>query len=253
VHGLGEHSGRYDHVARALLQAGYAVVSFDLRGHGKSGGPRGHTPSFERLMEDIDLLMAEGARRYPGLPQFLYGHSLGGILVLNYALRRKPQIAGVVVTSPGLHTSIREQKAKVAFATALSGLFPTLSVPSGLDANGISHDPQVVRRYKEDPLVHGVGTLRMGTETFTAIDWAFSHAAEFSLPLLLMHGTEDPIAYFSGCQEFASQVKCDVTLKAWPGLYHELHNEAEQDQVFAYLIAWLETHRKTWEAGRRAG
>ena len=90
VHGLGEHSGRYAHVAAALNDAGYALLGFDLRGHGKSGGPRGHTPSYETLMDDIGRLLAEAAQRYPGQPQFLYGHSLGGNLVLNYALRRKP-------------------------------------------------------------------------------------------------------------------------------------------------------------------
>ena len=100
VHGLGEHSGRYAHVAAALNDAGYALLGFDLRGHGKSGGPRGHTPSYETLMDDIGRLLAEAAHRYPGRPQFLYGHSLGGNLVLNYALRRKPGIGGVVATSP---------------------------------------------------------------------------------------------------------------------------------------------------------
>lgn len=252
VHGLGEHSGRYEHVGRAFSGAGYALVAFDLRGHGKSGGQRGHTPSFESFMSDIDLLMATGAQRFPGLPQFLYGHSLGGILVLNYGLRRKPHIAGVIATSPGLHSSIREQKLKLAVASALAGLFPALPIPSGLDVAGISHDPEVVRKYREDPLVHGIGTARMAKETFTAIDWALAHAPEFPLPLLLMHGTGDRLAYFSGCQEFASHVNCEVTLRAWKGLYHELHNENEQEQIFASILEWLEPRRKAWEARRAA-
>ena len=105
VHGLGEHSGRYAHVGAALNVAGYALLGFDLRGHGKSGGPRGHTPSYETLMDDIGRLLAEARQRYPGQPQFLYGHSLGGNLVLNYALRRKPGLAGVIATSPAIRTA----------------------------------------------------------------------------------------------------------------------------------------------------
>src|SRR5512137_2011524 len=102
VHGLGEHTGRYAHVAAALNDAGYALLGFDLRGHGKSGGPRGHTPTYDALMDDIGRLLAEAGQRYPGQQQFLYGHSLGGNLVLNYALRRKPGLAGVIATSPAL-------------------------------------------------------------------------------------------------------------------------------------------------------
>ena len=105
VHGLGEHSGRYAHVAAALNDAGYAVLACDKRGHGRSGGKRGHTPSYEALMTDIDLLLAQAEQRFPGKPRFLYGHSLGGNEVLNYALRRKPDLAGVVATSPGLRTA----------------------------------------------------------------------------------------------------------------------------------------------------
>ena len=96
IHGLGEHTGRYAHVGAALTEKGYALLGFDLRGHGKSGGPRGHLPSSEAFMTDIDRFLEETAERYPGLPQFLYGHSLGGLLVLNYALRRKPRLAGVI-------------------------------------------------------------------------------------------------------------------------------------------------------------
>jgi acylglycerol lipase len=243
VHGLGEHSGRYAHLAAFLNQSGYSVIAFDLRGHGKSGGARGHSPSFEYFMSDIDLLLQAASDRYPGKTRFLYGHSLGGILVLNYVLRRKPRLAGVIATGPGLRTALEEQTAKVAFAKSVGAVLPTLSLPSGLDARLISRDVEVVQAYQSDPLVHNRATLGMAKNTFQAISWAFDHCEEFDIPLLLMHGAADQIAYTRGSQEFANQVNCSCTLKLWDGLYHEIHNEPEKDQVFAYLLAWMEERR----------
>ena len=251
VHGLGEHSGRYAHLAAFLNRAGYALMSFDLRGHGKSGGPRGHTPSIESFMNDIDLLMQTAVGRYPGKPRFLYGHSLGGILVLNYALRRKPQVAGVIATCAGLRTALEEQTAKVAFAKAMGTVLPSLSMPSGLDASMISRDPEVVRIYQADPLVHDRATLGMARNLMQAIPWAFEHAREFDAPLLLMHGTGDQIAFAKGSQEFANLAACDCTLKLWDGLYHEIHNEPEKDQVFAFFMEWMEERRGNWSVKDR--
>src|SRR5512141_1656383 len=135
VHGLGEHIGRFAHVGEAFSKAGYVLMGFDLRGHGLSGGPRGHTPSFEAYMQDIELLLEEVRRRYPVLPIFLYGHSLGGILVLNYGLRRKPDLKGVIATSPGLHTELENQPVKILMARLLGGLLPTTAIDSGLDTS----------------------------------------------------------------------------------------------------------------------
>lgn len=242
VHGLGEHCGRYDHVGRMLAENGYALLAFDLRGHGKSGGQRGHTPSVEAFMKDIDEMFVQASTRYPGVPQFIYGHSLGGILVLNYVLRRKPALAGALVSSPGLRTALEGQKAKVALARLLGSLMPTGGFPSGLDANMISRDPQVVERYKQDPLVHDKITFGMARQLMDAIAWAFEHAGEFSVPLLLMHGTADQIAFDRGSKEFAASVKGDCTLKLWEGLYHEPHNEPEKQEVFQFMLDWLKAH-----------
>jgi alpha-beta hydrolase superfamily lysophospholipase len=239
VHGLGEHCGRYSHVGEMLAGEGYALLGFDLRGHGKSGGQRGHAASFEAFMKDIDSMFSQAADLFPGKRQFIYGHSLGGILTLNYVLRRRPPLAGAVVTSPGLRTALEAQKGKVALAKMLGALLPSSGLPSGLDAAAISRDPEVVRRYREDPLVHDKITFGMARALLEAINWAFDHAAEFSVPLLLMHGTADQIAYDRGSKEFAALVKGNCTLKLWDGLTHETHNEPEKEQVFAYLREWL--------------
>ena len=243
VHGLGEHSGRYAHVAAALNAAGYALLGFDLRGHGKSGGPRGHTPSYDALMDDIGRLLTEATRRYPGKPQFLYGHSLGGNLVLNYALRRKPAIAGVVATSPWLRLSSAPPAARMALGRVMNRLLPAFVQSSGLDPAGLSRDPEVVRAYKADPLVHDRLSTRLGMAAIEAGEWAIAHAALFpAVPLLLVHGTGDPMTSAVATQEFAAKVPGGCTLKLWEGFYHETHNEPEKAKVLAFMIDWLQKH-----------
>lgn len=241
IHGLGEHSSRYQHVAEFLTSHGIAVYSMDNRGHGKSGGERGHVNNFEDFMKDIDLLIQTARLEYPSLPAFLYGHSLGGILVLNYALRRKPEVRGVIATSPGLRTALEDQKFKIAMSKAIASFLPKLGIPTGLDAEQISHDREVINRYKEDPLVHDRGTPGLAVNLLKSIEWAYLHAHEFPVPLLLMHGTDDQIAYARGSQEFASKVRGDCTLKLWDGMAHETHNEPDKEQVLAYLLDWIKS------------
>lgn len=239
VHGLGEYSGRYAHVGKALADAGFALVAFDLRGHGKSGGQRGHFPSLDAIMADVQQHIRQASEKFPGLPVFLYGHSLGGLLVLNYATYQKHSLSGVIATGAGLRSPVLEQKAKIALSKVLGSLLPTMTILTGLDANGISRNPEVVRAYKNDPLVHDVATLSAARVGISAVDRAFSHAGEFSTPLLLMHGTADQVTYPRGSQEFAALVPENSTLKLWDGLYHEIHNEPEQGEVFAFMIDWM--------------
>ena len=239
VHGLGEHSGRYAHVGKAFTDAGFALAGFDLRGHGKSGGPRGHLSSFDAFMDDIDGFVKQVEACFEGLPRFLYGHSLGGILVLNYVLRRKPEFKGVISTGAGLRTALEEQTAKVTMARVLGTLLPSVAIPSGLDPTTISHSPEIVDAYVNDPLVHDKMTLGFGKIMLSVLPWTFEHAHEFSLPLLIMHGKEDKLGYPRGSEEFAGLVEQDCTLKLWDGLYHEVHNEPEQDEVFAFTIEWM--------------
>jgi alpha-beta hydrolase superfamily lysophospholipase len=242
VHGLGEHSGRYAHVGVALCRAGYALAGFDLRGHGKSGGPRGHTPSYEAYLDDIALFLAEADRLFPGIPQFLYGHSMGGLLVLSFVLRRQTQVQGVIVTAPALITPIAEQKLKISFAKLAGSILPALTLPSGLNPQDISRVPEVVQAYRDDPLVHDRTTLAMAKSTIQAMPWVFEHARDFTLPMLVMHGSADRLVYVRGSEQLAEMVSCECDLKIWPGLHHEIHNEPEKEQVLAYLIDWLDRH-----------
>ncbi len=240
VHGVGDHIGRYEADGEALTEAGFILAGFDLRGFGKSEGIRGHTPSLEMYLDDIDLFLAEITRRYPDIPRFLYGNSMGGVLVLDYVPLRKPTIFGVIATGPGLKSAIEKQKMKVFLAKVLGELFPTLSMDSGLDTPMISRDPIVVENSINDPLVHRRVTASWGKSMLEAVKIALENASVFPSPLLLMHGTKDEVAYPEGSQIFADYVPKDmVTLKMWNGFMHELHTDPEKAEVFSVMIDWL--------------
>ena len=244
VHGLGEHSGRYAHVGKAFVEAGFVLTGFDVRGHGKSGGPRGHTPSYDALMDDIDLFIHLVAGRYPGLPRFLYGHSLGGNFVINFALRCRPELVGVIATGPWLKLAFQPASSKVMLGKIMNNILPGFSQASGLDTRALSHDPEVVNAYENDPLVHDKISARLFLNVFESGLWALDHAAEIPLPLLLMHGGADRIISLEASRQFAASAGDKVTLRIWDGLYHEIHNEPEQGEVFTVMIDWMNTQLK---------
>jgi len=244
VHGIGEHSARYAHVAEAFVKESIVLFGFDHRGHGRSGGQRGHFPSIEVVMLDIDLLIENAHKRYPGLPIILYGHSLGGILVLYYGLTRKPDIKGIIATSSGLKTVIENEPIKIYAARIFGSILPKVAISSGLDVNAISRNARVVQDYKDDPLIHDKVTLGSGKIILSASGWVLKHAGEMSLPLLLLHGKADAIAFPSGSIEVAEQLPGKCTLIMYEGAYHELHNEPEQNEVFRTMIDWMNLRLK---------
>jgi len=240
VHGIGEHTSRYAHVAEAFGREGFVLFGADLRGHGRSSGARGHISSAEDFMQDIDVLLEQARACYENLPILLYGHSLGGILVLYYGLLRKPKVKGVIATSPGLHTALEQQKIKIMMAKVLGSLTPNTSMASGLDPKGISHDEKVVQAYVNDPLVHDKISLGFGKIMLGVTGWTLAHAKEFSLPLLLLHGKADMLAFPSSSMEFAASLKEKCTLVLWDDAYHELHNEPEKNEVFKTMTIWMD-------------
>jgi len=251
VHGLGEHTGRYAHVAEAATEAGYALLGCDLRGHGRSDGPRGHSPTYDAMLDDIDQVLDEAAVRYPERPLFLYGHSLGGELVLCYALqrcsrtnRRPPRdVVGVIATGPSLRTATPPPGWKVAIGKIAYSLFPTMSMSNGLDRSALCRAPHVVEQYNSDPLVHDRVSARLGMDILRNGESSLAQAAEFPVPLLLMHGAADRITSPAASQEFARSLDGKCTLRLWDGLYHEIHNEPEKQEVLGYMIRWMDGHR----------
>ncbi len=199
VHGLGEHSSRYEPIANHLVEAGFQVVSYDQRGHGKS---KGQMPSFQTLLNDIDTLLEQMTRLSPS-PRFLYGQSLGGGLVIHYALQRRPSIAGIIASSPLLRTATDPPAWKLWVGRTLGKIWPSLQLATGINANELTHDRQAVERYLNDSLVHRRVSAALGMSMLDAGVWSLENAASLSLPMLLMHGTADRITCSKASEQFA--------------------------------------------------
>lgn len=242
VHGMGEHIMRYNEWAGMFVNQGYAFTGMDNRGHGKSEGKRGHIPSYEALLDDVDLLIDKTKELFPGKQVFLYGHSLGGNIVLNYSLKRSGKLK-YIVTSPWLRLSFKPSSLKLLLAKTLEKLLPGLQQPSGLDVERLSHNPEVARAYRNDPMTHDKISLRMFTTVTAHGEWALANAGKLSNPLLLMHGGDDRITSADASKRFEKKAGKYVTLKIWEDMYHELHNEEVKDEVFNYIIEWLEKNR----------
>lgn len=243
VHGLGEHCGRYDHVARAMNEAGINVMAMDMRGHGLSSGKRGHIPSFELAVSDISLLIQETKQRNPGVPIFLYGHSMGGLLTLYWGLNNPDIVKGIISSSPGLRPGTPISPVKKALGQVLYNLVPTFTMENGLNLNGLSRDPQVVEAYRNDPLVHPFVSARLGIDIIQKGEWVIENAKNFSHPLLLLQGSRDLLASPQATRDFAEMLKGKITFSWWEGLFHELHNEKEKDQVIGTIIKWIESNK----------
>jgi alpha-beta hydrolase superfamily lysophospholipase len=239
VHGHGEHSGRYGNVVDWFVPKGYAVYAFDLRGHGRSPGQRGYVNRFSDFTGDVGAFLAFVRQEEPGRPVFLLGHSLGGPIALNYVLHDPSGLAGAVVSGP-LLGAMPVSPAKLVLAKVLSSVWPTFSLQTGLDVDGLSRDPAVVKAYVDDPLVHDAGTARLGTELAAAIDWTQAHAADLALPCLIVHGGADRICLPEGSRTFFDHVTfADKELREYEGYYHEVFNDVGKERVLADIEAWL--------------
>lgn len=239
VHGLGEHSSRYRHVAEAFNQQEFSMVGFDLPGHGRSGGKRGHIPSYEYAMKIIQYFLDYAKKRFPELPVFLYGHSMGGSLALYYGLTRTPDIAGMIVTSPGLGTATPLPPLKALLAKILARLAPSFTMPNGLDLDGLSRDRTVIEKYTSDPLVTTLVSAALGTEIINKGAWMLKRKHRLAVPLLLIQGTSDRVVNPLATHNLSTRIEGDFTYKEWDGFYHELHNEPEKEEVLQFILQWM--------------
>lgn len=240
VHGLGEYAGRYSPWAAKFNEKGVTIRAFDLPGHGRSAGRRGVIPSMEKVYETITIMLAGLASEYPGVPLFLYGHSLGGAIVLNYLVRHNPEVKGAIVTSPWLYLTETPAKFKVILAKLMNKLMPGLTQPSGLKTEYLSREPDVEGKYNDDELVHGLISVGLYSSVNDAAAETVSRAAEISVPLLLAHGRDDMLTSPAG-SVMVAEAAPKATLKLWDGGYHELHNDILRDDHFDFIIEWIET------------
>ena len=239
VHGLGEHIQRYQHVADKLNAKGIALLGFDQQGHGKTGGKRGVINSAEGLMEDITKAVKLAKEHFPGLPVFLYGHSMGAIEVLYYGLHGTERPAGIIATSPALDVASMS-KAQRGLVKLLKNVLPDLAVNNGLPIDGLSRDAASNQAYRDDPLVHPKASVRLAGFMMEAAEDVMGRTSEWDVPLYLAHGSADPICPVAGSDQLAERLGSKVTYKRWDGFYHETHNEPEKDVVIAAMLDWVE-------------
>jgi acylglycerol lipase len=242
IHGLGDHSTRYDAWARQFAENGYIFRSFDLRGHGRSDGKRGYSSNYQKLIADITMFIHLGKEEFPDLPVFLYGHSLGGNLVINYAIQNILDVNGLIITSPWFEPVNKSSKIKSMLASFLCNYIPGLSVNNGLKAEDISRDLRVVHDYKNDPLVHERISLRLAIEVIEAGAKACVSIYKINAPMLIMHGNADRITSCKASRNFVRNCSEKTTYVEWEGGYHELHSDLDRDKVFRSIVDWLKTY-----------
>ena len=246
AHGLGEHSGRYGHVAARMVECGCSVWALDHRGHGKSQGRRGHILSFDHYLADLAYMVKMVLEGRPeGVKLFLLGHSMGGLIALNFALNFPELIDGVIASSPALGVTVEVPAVKRLLGRVMSGLWPGLQMANGLDATKISHDPEVVRDYQDDPLVHDRVSARWFTEFMAAMERTNAMASGMAGPVLMQVAGDDHLANAGAARAFFNALEAkDKTLHLYEGLYHEIYNERTEDRerVLNDLVEWLTAH-----------
>ncbi len=240
AHGLGEHSGRYQGFAEFMAARRIAVVAPDHVGHGESPGARVYCDSCDDFMTPLDTLRDLIDEWYPGQPCFLVGHSMGGLIGAYYLLKHQGEFAGAALSGAALQASDPPSPVMLWIARLLSRVWPTVGLLA-LDATQISRDAAVVRRYRDDPLVHnGKVSARLVTELFTMMDTVAAQREHITLPLLVMHGAADAMTAPEGSEVFHQAIASeDKSLRIYPELYHEIFNEPERETVLEELSSWI--------------
>ena len=241
VHGLGEHAGRYGHVAAQLRDWGFAVRAYDHQGHGQSGGARGRLHSPDGLLQDLDTVLdhtlaQDGAARRPLV---LLGHSMGGLLVARAADRSRHKVDAVVMSSPafGIHAS-GVQKFLLQW---MPRLLPQLTLANGLNPRFVARDPEVVQAYQADPLVHNRISAGLGGWIYREGPKVLAQAEQWDTPALLVYAGADRLVDPAACDLFAARAPVDlVSAQRFEPMYHEVFNDPEREQVFALLRRWLD-------------
>ncbi|NER16357.1 alpha/beta hydrolase [Spongiivirga citrea] len=239
VHGFGEHSTRYaDFVVPTLVENEYAIFTYDNIGHGKSTGKRGDCESYEQLMAILNDAYDEVRERFVDLPVFLYGHSLGGNLVINYTLRIEPGVKGTIASSPYLRLAFKPPKWKMSIGKLFYKIAPSITLSAGLEVNHLTRDKAEVKKYENDPLVHDNVSPMYSFPIMEAGEWAISNADHLKTPMFVAHGTGDKVTSHKASEEFANGSP-KATIRLFDGGYHEMHNDFHKQDFMDALITWM--------------
>lgn len=247
IHGLCEHSGRYGHVGSSLAKAGHAVYACDLRGHGWSPDGRKpgrvHIDRFGDYMADVDGLYRLASARHPEIPVFVLGHSMGGLIAMSYTLEYPEHVSGAIISSPAIapHPAVPIPKFLLILVSLLSKISPRLKFNNELDSRMVSRDPAVVAAYENDPMITSAVSARWFSEVSTAMESLQQRAADLQVPMLLMQSGDDALVDPAAAARWAAAAPADkLEFVPWPGLYHEMFNEPEKEDVLACLHQWLD-------------
>ncbi|HMK66063.1 MAG TPA: lysophospholipase [Thermodesulfobacteriota bacterium] len=239
VHGLAEHSGRYDHVSRKLNENKFSVYRFDLRGHGRSGGPRGDNDDFENFIRDTDLIVRWAVQENPGKPVFMLGHSMGGLIAAIYGEIHGERLKGQIFSGAALDFLPAFAELEKTYTDDLADVM----FPNAL-TDAVCRDPEVVKAYEEDPLVLKEFTLKLLYTTFIqGIDRLHQNVQNYRLPCLILHGGDDMLVAAMASQWFLDNISSkDKSMKIYSECYHEILNEkVEKDQVMADIVEWIKS------------
>ena len=247
LHGIGGHSGQstYTHLINHLVPLGYALYGLDLRGHGRSGGRRGSINKWEEYRDDLQAFLCMIKEQESNQTVFAVGQSLGGLIVLEFALHYPQEVKGVIVSAPGLSEPDISPIRFILLQT-LSSIWPHLTLNPKLDLSGVSRDPKEVEKMHADPLTDPKYSPRFAMETLSALQWTHANAADFKVPIMIIHGSADPLTSPKGSQTFFEHITIeDKTLKLYEGGYHQSFIDVNRDEVLRDVVNWLDRHVKS--------
>ena len=240
IHGLGEHSGRYSILIEDFNKRNISVFAMDTRGHGQSSGKRGHSPSYLQLLDDIELFIEYVKKECPTQIFYLYGHSMGGHLVINYSLLKNTHfIKGIIATSPALRPAFTPPFLKIVLGKIFQKFIPSVTLNNGLDIDGVSRNADVIKAYENDPLNHDQLSILLGIELLKYGESALEDSKVPTLPMIIFHGKKDRLTSYIASKAFAEKNGSKVEFIGFENAYHEIHNEPEREQLFENIITWI--------------
>ncbi len=245
VHGMGEHSSRYaNFIVPKFIENNISVMSYDQFGHGKTEGKRGHNPSYEAVLDCVQIVGEKAHSTFGNTPTFLYGHSMGANVIINYVLSRSNNFVGAIATSPFLKLAFQPPAWKLAVGRILQKIGPSITMGNELDVTAISRDKTEVQKYIDDPLVHDKISANYSLTFMKKGIWAIEHAAQLTIPMLLVHGTGDKLISYKATEEFVKNSNGKSSLKLFENGFHELHNDICKEEMFNTVLNWIKIQLK---------
>ena len=240
VHGMGEHSKRYENfVIPYFYKNSIGVLTYDQFGHGLTQGKRGHNPGFEAVLDSVEHVLERALEIFGDVPLILYGHSLGGNIVINYALRRAHKLDGIIATSPFLRLAFNPPKWKIKIGKILQKIMPSITMGNEIDENAISRDKMEVELYKNDPLIHDRVSPNYSIVFMETGEWAINNSDQLKVPLLLLHGKADQLTSWKASEEFYKKGNDNMELHLYENAYHELHHDLNKQEVLEKMVSWI--------------